>query len=419
MEREERAYSLLKEIGFVRTGGSDEELKAANIIIDRLKENGIKGKLESFEVQSSEISEAHLEITKPYKKTVNCTAYMCCKDTDAKGLKADLLYYEDNENEVLKKQAEGKVLLVNGYMGQAGFKKIYKDKPAAFITYNGHIDYTEKFDLDQREFRDTCMQYGSIPGVNIKVEDAMEMVERGASEVKIVTKQTTKKIKSHNVVVDIDGWENKERIVCTAHYDSVPFSKGYYDNGTGSVCLYEMALYFAKNQPKHHMTFVWCGSEERGLLGSKAYCAKHEKKLDDVRLVVNIDMVGSIMGKRIAVSTAPQALVDYIDYYGKIKGFPIKSSQGVYSSDSTPFADKGIPAVSFARITASGTGDIHSRNDVLEHLSPRLLKEDIDFICDFTDNMANSFTIPVKKEMPDNMKKELDKYLCREDKPSK
>lgn len=94
---------------------------------------------------------------------------------------------------------------------------------------------------------------------------------------------------------------------------------------------------------KHNIRFIWCGSEERGLLGSKDYVAKHKDELDQIKLVVNIDMIGSILGHRIAVSTADISLVHYIDYYAKMVGFPLESSQGVYSSDSTPFADAGVP----------------------------------------------------------------------------
>ena len=86
-------------------------------------------------------------------------------------------------------------------------------------------------------------------------------------------------------------------------------------------------------------------------------------------------------------------------------------SQGVYSSDSTPFADKNIPAVSFARITPPGGGEIHSRHDVIEHLSKRYLDEDIRYIVQFTEQMANAYVCPAKKEMPENMRKELDNYL--------
>ena len=109
------------------------------------------------------------------------------------------------------------------------------------------------------------------------------------------------------------------------------------------------------------------------------------------------------------------SLVHFTDYFAKIKGFPMECSQGVYSSDSTPFADAGVPAVSFARITTSGTGVIHWRYDVIERLNEAMLLEDIAFIQDYVEEMANAYVIPVVREMPDNMKEELDKYLGRKD----
>ncbi len=169
----------------------------------------------------------------------------------------------------------------------------------------------------------------------------------------------------------------------------------------------------------HSIRLIWCGSEERGLLGSKAYVEAHQEEMEHIRLCVNVDMIGSIIGRRIAVCTSDMSLVHYIDYFGKIKGFPIEVSQGVYSSDSTPFADKGVPAVSFARITTSGTGEIHSRYDVIEHLSEQMLLQDTSFICDFVEKMANAYVIPVPKEIPDNMKEEIEKYYGRDLKKKK
>ena len=41
------------------------------------------------------------------------------------------------------------------------------------------------------------------------------------------------------------------------------------------------------------------------------------------------------------------------------------------------------------------------------------VKADTDFICTFADRMANAVYCPVKREIPDNMKDALDKYLLR------
>ena len=62
-----------------------------------------------------------------------------------------------------------------------------------------------------------------------------------------------------------------------AHYDSVDFSKGVYDNGAGSVINMEILRYFKENPPKRTLKFMWYGSEEIGLEGSWAYVKAHKE----------------------------------------------------------------------------------------------------------------------------------------------
>ena len=406
---ESKEYKLLEKLYFERIGGTDKELEACHIIQDELKQLGLESYIEDFDVVTNHVSKVSLEVLKPYQKTYEAAAYMGCVNTQ--GLVGELCYFE-SDNAVSKKQVCGKIALVNGYLGMKTFKAITEAKAVGFITYNGNIDREEN-DLDPRELRESLQEFGNLPGVNIRVEDAMEMVAKGASEVRIVVEQTIEKVSSHNLICDITK-ESEDMIVCTAHYDSVPHSKGAYDNATGSVCLYGLAKELKDKKLAHNLRLIWCGSEERGLLGSKAYVAAHQEEMENIKLCVNVDMIGSIMGRRIAVCTSDMSLVHYMDYFGKIKGFPIEVSQGVYSSDSTPFADNGVPAVSFARITSPGTGEIHSRYDVMEHLSESMLLQDTSFICEFVSEMANSFVIPIPKEIPDNMKEEIDKYYGRD-----
>lgn len=409
-------HELLEGLGFVRTGGSAEELKAAQLIQKMLKDNGgLEARIEDFDVQAGEIQEVVLEVTKPYQKRYNATGYLCGGNTPEEGITAEFLYFEA-DSDVLRKKADNKIVMINGHVGMLSYKQFAQTGALGFITYSGNIDYAHDFDLGQSELRQILREkWGTLPGVHIKVEDAMEMVALGATEVRMVVKGTTGRTNSRNVVLDIDGWENKDTIICTAHYDSAHHSKGYYDNASGSVALYDMALYFAKHQPRHHLRFLWCGSEERGLLGSKAYVLQHPEDIDAIKLCVNVDMIGNTMGNRIAVCTSDESLVHYIDYLGKEVGFPIKASQGVYSSDSTALADKDIPAVSFARIAHPGTANVHSRHDVIEHLNQRILLEDIAFVQMFTERMANAFVVPVPRKLPANIRKEVDVYVGRDE----
>ncbi|MBR2098499.1 MAG: hypothetical protein IJ926_02320 [Firmicutes bacterium] len=120
----------------------------------------------------------------------------------------------------------------------------------------------------------------------------------------------------------------------------------------------------------------------------------------------DFEVVGS------AVS-AEEALVSYIKYMGSELGFGIAPRQGVYSSDSTPFADKGVPAVSLARIAGGLVAPIHVRYDTMEVMSMAQMEKDIAFIAEFTRRMAVSAACPVSRTIPESVRKELDEYLFK------
>ena len=150
-----------------------------------------------------------------------------------------------------------------------------------------------------------------------------------------------------------------------------------------------------------------------GLLGSKAYTAAHEDELEKIALNVNLDMIGTYMGKFIACVSAEDRLVHYLQYLCALRGWGIQVRQDVYSSDSTPFADHGVPALSFARIAPKSQATIHNRYDTKALLSEEQLLEDIAFLADFTLQMADAVRCPVSREIPENVRTKLDEYLLR------
>jgi hypothetical protein len=94
-------------------------------------------------------------------------------------------------------------------------------------------------------------------------------------------------------------------------------------------------------------------------------------------------------------------------------GFQVKAYQDVYSSDSTPFADKGVPAVSFARAAGRELAPIHNSYDTVAVLKTEHMQKDIEFITAFASRMANAVLCPVSRTIPDNIKEKLDEYLLR------
>lgn len=400
----EQIMNIFADTAYIRVGGRPTEKKAADYLCQRLAAWGLEAAQEPFEVPLGDIEEATLTID---GEDIPCKGYMCAGNAE---LEAPL-YYLRNKDAWSLSQCRGKIVMIDGYLGYWVYQDILANGAAGFITYDGNANYTDR-DIDARELRSYVSKGNVIPGVNINAKDAIAMIQKGAKTAKITLKQKEYTDASQNVVLDMPG-QAEQYIVFTAHYDSTPLSQGAYDNMSGSVGLLGLAEHYAKNPHRYGLRFVWCGCEERGLLGSKAYCTAHEQELDKIVLNINLDMIGCIMGKFIACATAEEKLVSYIEYFAAERGFGMEASQGVYSSDSTPFADRGIPAVSFARIAPNNTATIHNSYDTMAVMSGEQMAKDIDFLIAFADRMANAQCCPVKREMPDNMKEKLDTYLSR------
>ena len=395
---------LFNDTAFVRMGGSDQELKTANYFIDFLKQFDLDARLESFEVPMATIKSASLTID---GKQITCKGYFNCGSADITAP----LYYLRGDDEYSLRECKDKIVLLDGYVRCWLYRDLVKYGALGIITYNGNVHYTDN-DIEQRELRSYFVEDKKLPCVSINVKDAIKLISENAKECRLAVEQDEYVGNSHNVILDIPG-STDEIIAFTAHYDSTSLSHGAYDNMSGSVGLLQLATHFAKAPHRYSLKFIWCGSEERGLLGSKAYCEAHKDELEKTVLNVNLDMIGCTMGKFIACCTSEKALCEYISYFGKEVGFAVRAYQDVYSSDSTPFADNGIPAVSFARIAPKETATIHNSHDTAKIISIAQMQEDLDFIAKFVSRMANAVICPVSKEMPDNMKEKLDEYLLR------
>ena len=400
----ENIMKVFSDTAYIRVGGRPEEKKAAEYLRQQVVEFGLEAALEPFDVPLGDIEEAMLLVD---GVSIPCKGYMCAGSST---VEAPFYYLRTNDAWSLR-QCKGKIVLIDGYLGYWIYQDLLENGAVGFVSYDGHVNYADR-DIDARELRSYVSNGKIIPGVNINVKDAVSLIEKGVKSAKIVLKQKEYMGTSQNVVLDMPG-EVDEYIVFTAHYDSTPLSQGAYDNMSGSIGLLGIAEHFAKNPHRYGLRFVWCGCEERGLLGSKAYCTAHEEELSKIVLNINLDMIGCIMGKFIACATAEEKLVNYIEYFAAEMGHEIKVSQDVYSSDSTPFADKGVPAVSFARIAPNNTATIHNSYDTMKLMNGAQMVEDVDFLIAFTSRMVNAKLCPVKREMPDNMKEKLDTYLLR------
>lgn len=411
-----KSFDLLKKISFERVSGTKEEHIVSDILVEEVKSFGVDVTKEEFDVDGYEIKEASLSFIDPDIE-VSCVGVGKSGNTPCEGLIKQLVIIESLADLEVKDVNDKIVFIANNLIAHKTYKGLVEKGASGIILASGSLDRDIKeTDNDPYKYRDRHYNLKQIPAVCIKIQEADKILQNPPKMAKIVLRQDEFINKSYNVVATIEGTEKKDEIIVfTAHYDSVPYSSGAYDNGSGTTAVMQILEYYSKHLPKRTLKFVFCASEEMGLLGSKDYVIKHKDELEKFKLCINIDMIGVTIGYDFACVTGDVSIVNYLEYFSKINGFGLTIDRRVYSSDSTPFADNNVPAISFARLAPRGGATIHSRLDRISNLSENNYYRTIDFIINFSNSLVNCHTFPVKKEMPEDMKLLIDKYLLRKE----
>ena len=402
-----RAYrQIFRDTDFVHRSGTPEELRVAEYLKARCEELGAKARIEAFPVPMGEIEETHVYAD---GKEIPAKGFFCCGSGEIEGE----LYYMPAQDRVSVAGAKDKIVLMDtAGIGFFGYQDLMEAGAKGILFQYGDLHNGNR-DIDERDLRAHVVgEQRKVLCAMLHVSTAVALVKNKTKRVRIVIRQREYEGESHNVVAELPG-KRDEWITLSAHYDTTALSHGSYDNMTGCAGLLGVLDALKQKSLNYGLRLVFCGSEERGLLGSKAYVRDHEADLPKIALNINLDMIGTIMGKFIACVSAEEKLVHYIEYMGAELGFPVGAKNGVYSSDSTPFADKGVPALSFARLANGSVAPIHCRFDRPDVLSMEQMEKDVAFIAEFTRRMAMSAVCPVGREMPDSVKKQLDEYLFR------
>ena len=396
---------IIREAGNIRISASKEEKWTAEYLAKEAEKLGAKAWVEDFDVPVTTIHTAKLIAG---DKEIPCKGYELCGSGE---IEAPLVYIADFDPISLSK-VKGKIVLADSYPNTWTYHDMLDAGAVGFITYDGDVKWKDN-DIDLRELRGYMAKGRKALGVNINAKDAVKLVKNLPMDVKIVIDQTEGMGKSWNAVAEIPG-ECDQWITMSCHLDSRPLAKGVWDNLTGCITLLNTLEMAAKAGKLHYgIRAVFCGSEERGLLGSKAYVADHEAELDKILLNVNVDMIGSIMGKVMCMVNAEDSAMAYLNGFAAEKGFPVKTMVRVMSSDSSAFADKGVPAYSFGKMAPHNQAVIHSRYDDGSTVSAKQIQEDANFISEFTLKLAQAANCPVPRKIPEKIKKELDEYFFR------
>lgn len=206
-------------------------------------------------------------------------------------------------------------------------------------------------------------------------------------------------VKTCNVVGYIEGNDpdfKNEYIVLGAHYDHLglggPSSKsekentihyGADDNASGTAALLEIAekLVLKKGQLKRSVVFIAFGAEEQGLLGSKYFVEHPLVPLSQIKLMINMDMVGRMNDEKHVymggAGTFPGG-VNFMQTLGESLNLtPIVHAGSVGGSDHVSFYKKGISVLG---IHTGGHPQYHTPEDTLSLINLLGEKEVCEFV---------------------------------------
>lgn len=186
-----------------------------------------------------------------------------------------------------------------------------------------------------------------------------------------------------NVIGFIPGNDpalSKEFIVLGAHYDhlgmggasskkpdTIAVHHGADDNASGTAALLEIGekLSANRNLIKRSILLIAFGAEEQGLLGSKYFVEHPVIPLSQIKLMINMDMVGRLNNEKQVYMGGAGTFADGVNLMtelGKSLGLnPVVHAGEVGGSDHVSFYNKNVPVLG---IHTGGHPQYHTPEDV-------------------------------------------------------
>lgn len=334
--------TIVKEIGN-RESATDSERRAADQIEKWFNEFDLQNvRMEEFEVQTSRITKE--EATLPNGTRIACAAVGNSLSTPREGVEGEVVMLESTTPQALR-NIKDKIVALNMILYAKDFHRILDADPLALI-------YTSKTPLAPgiyRSIRAEWTEKQNIPAVTMSHDDVLNLL-KGPRRLRIITQVEKALAKSQNVIGEVSGTIQDEDILICGHYDTVRTIVGAHDNAAGTAIVLELARIFAREKLNRTARFVAFGSEEIGLRGSLHH-AEIPENVKNLRLCMNFDVHGILLGSLSAIGLAPEDLKSLLRFTAKELGIPlsITSELGVGGSDHMPLAFYGVPSVYMSR----------------------------------------------------------------------
>jgi hypothetical protein len=187
-----------------------------------------------------------------------------------------------------------------------------------------------------------------------------------------------------NVVAELPGSIFPDQVyLITAHYDSLPageIAPGADDNASGVAAVMMAAQILSQYDFACTLRFVNFAAEEQYLVGSQHYAQESRSDQDDIRAVLNLDMIawntpGSNPTMNLHANWLVPGSVELAEYYTEVIRLyefnldPLIFQNGTNRSDHASFWAYNIPAIlAIEDFNYDFNQNYHTADDILESL---------------------------------------------------
>jgi putative aminopeptidase FrvX len=206
----------------------------------------------------------------------------------------------------------------------------------------------------------------SFTAKNATREPAMKALFEEAGCTDGLTEQKVKGTAAPNLICTLKG-ASESTILVGAHFDLVEKGQGVVDNWSGASLLPSFYQELAKSNPKHTFVFVAFTGEETGLRGSRFFVKQLGGEKSRLKAMVNLDTLG--LGQtQVWMSHADRNLAIWLAGVARQMNIPLGAMdvERIGTTDSEPFREKKIPAITVHSLTQSTLHVLHSPDDTIE-----------------------------------------------------
>ena len=369
---EQAAYQVLcdlvERVG-PRPSASPAERQATEIVMDALRSRGFETSIEEFSYPGWQPGATTVTVHEGGgTRAIPCHPLGWCPAASVRAAVADVGF--GSEEDFRKLDVRGRIVLASSASAPSS-KPLHRSRKYALAVEGGAAGFAF---YDARPGGVVPMGsarleagLGSIPGVGIGYEDAMRLRRKaGRVELEISSACSGRAAVSCNGVACRKGKSEEEIVVC-GHIDSW-FCEGAFDNGSGIAMLVELARLLEPCALERSLRFITFGSEEPGLLGSKAYVKSHTD-LSRIRCLLNIDSAAIREGTLTITTNENRRLHEFFERLGRDLHLDLElRGERIRYSDHDPFRERGVACAQFLAVSPK-YAFAHSVFDTLDKLS--------------------------------------------------